>query len=306
MAEIQIIDGFCNGDGERGERGERGKHGEHGERGHRGKRGRRGSRGERGPRGHEGDPGTTGTTGATGATGAVGTTGATGAPGPSSGALIGRQIFNGAGPFLYTPTPGTHRALVRGSGGGGGGGGVGASGGAADAAGASGGNSGISIETEIVSVLPLTGGPGIVGALGPGMVGNGVPGNGADSTLLIGGVFLTAPGGLGGNTGGFGFLTPIIIGPSAQPPAAGVDYSSSDLGGPGFALDPLSGAAIRGGDGGSGTYGTGGLGAFGSGDGAAASGNGAGGGGAAQQGDSAVVRAGGPGTVGIWIIEEYS
>jgi hypothetical protein len=138
------------------------------------------------------------------------------------------------------------------------------------------------------------------------MVGNNVPGNGGDSTLLIGGVFLTAPGGLGGNTGGFGFLTPIIIGPSAQPPAAGGDYSSSDLGEPGFALDPLSGAAIRGGDGGSGTFGTGGLGAFGSGDGATASGNGAGGGGAAQQGGSAVVRIGGPGTAGIWIIEEYS
>lgn len=138
------------------------------------------------------------------------------------------------------------------------------------------------------------------------MVGNGVPGNGEDSTLLIGGVLLTAPGGLGGNSGGFGFLTPIIIGPSAQPPATDVDYSSSDLGAPGFAINALFSSGIRGGDGGSGDYGIGGLGAFQAGDGSAASGNGGGGGGAAQPGGSAETRIGGPGSEGIWIIEESS
>lgn len=297
MAEIKVLDNFCDhggeGEGERGERGERGK------------RGHRGHHGERGPRGHDG---AAGPPGATGAAGATGVTGATGATGPSAGALIGRQVFNTAGPFVYTPTPGTTKAIVYGAGGGGGGGGVDPSGSVNDAAGASGGNSGVSIEVEVVAPpnTLLTGGPGLVGAAGPGMIGNGVPGNGIDSTLLIGGVLLTAPGGLGGNTGGVGFLTPIIIEPSAQPPAAGVDYSSSDQGGPGFAINAVSGTAIRGGDGGSGTYGIGGLGAFGSGDGAAASGNGAGGGGAAQQGGSAVTRIGGPGTPGIWIIEEYS
>jgi hypothetical protein len=255
------------------------------ERGKRGKRGKRGHRGHRGPEGPAGPAG------------------------PSSGALIGRQVFDVAGTFTYVPTPGTRAAIVRGAGGGGGGGGVGASGGPNDAAGASGGNSGTSIETEVKAPAGtfLTGGPVTVGAGAPGMVGNGAPQNGGNSTLVIGGVTLVAPGGMGGQTGGFGFLVPNVIpSPAANAPVVGVDYQAFDLGAPGFA-NSTNNVAIAPGNGGSGDYGSGGGGnSVGAGDGLAAGGNGAGGGGAAQIGGSAVVRTGGAGSPGIWIIEEYS
>lgn len=150
-----------------------------------------GERGKRGPRGHDGQDGAPGPTGPTG---------------PSEGALIGRQVFNvvedGA---VYTPTPGTRRAIVRGAGGGGGGGGVSPTTGSTPLpAAASGGNSGTGIEIEIIA-LPntlLTGGPVTVGAGGAGGIGSNLPPNGVDgsvSTLLIGGVLRTAPGGRAGS-----------------------------------------------------------------------------------------------------------
>lgn len=247
-----------------------------------GERGERGKRGRRGP------------------------TGPTGPACPESGALLGRQVFNVAGNGTYTPTPGTRSAIVRGSGGGGGGGGVGATAGG-DAAAASGGNSGVSIEVEVIA-LPntfLTGGPVVVGAGAPGMVGNGAVQNGGASTLLIGGVLLTAPGGTGGTSGGTGFTPPVIIPPGPPTLAVGVDYQSSDLGGPGFA--PNSGPVVDGflsGAGGSGSYGIGANGVqFG--NGLNASGNGAGGSGGASITNQPAVN-GGAGTPGIWIIEEYS
>jgi len=240
-----------------------------------------GKRGKRGPRGPEGPEG------------------------PSTGALLGRQVFNVAGSGTYTPTAGARSAIVRGCGGGGGGGGTGAT--AGGSAAAPGGNSGVAIETEIS--MPgdalLTGGAFTVGAGALGMVGDGVPSNGGDSTLLIGGVLLTAPGGVGGGSGGTGSAPPAIFGPSAQTLAVGVDYQSSDLGGSGFALT-LDDSGLLGGGGGSGSYGIGGLGqAANAGDGLDASGNGGGGSGASA--DSAdVAHNGGAGSPGIWIIEEYS
>jgi hypothetical protein len=248
-----------------------------------GERGERGKRGKRGKRGHDGTPGT------------------------SEGALIGRQVFNAAGSGTYTPTPGTRRAIVRGVGGGGGGGGAPPTG-ANGAEAASGGNSGVAIETEVVAApnTLLTGGPFTVGAGGVGTGNNGT--NGGDSTITINGVTLTAPGGVGGNTSGFGALPPVIVQPSAQPPATGVDYSASDLGGSGFALatGPTS-SGLQGGTGGSGDYGIGGLGAlFFPGNGADATGNGAGGGGAANSSSQPNFVLGGAGSPGLWIVEEYS
>jgi len=249
-----------------------------------------GERGERGKRGHRG------------------ATGPTGPAGPESGALLGRQVFNVAGNGTYTPTPGARSAIVRGCGGGGGGGGVGPSG-ANDAAGVSGGNSGTAIEVEVVAPLNtlLTGGPITVGAGAPGMVGNSSVQTGGDSTLVIGGVTLTAPGGVGGNSGGNGFLIPNVVGsPPPNAPAIGVDYQAADPGGYGFA-NTLNNVALRGGDGGSGDFGIGGLGSNGLvSNGNNASGNGAGGGGASQRGGQLADVTGGAGTPGLWIIEEYA
>jgi hypothetical protein len=138
------------------------------------------------------------------------------------------------------------------------------------------------------------------------MVGNGVPSDGGDSTILIGGGLLTAPGGAGGGSGGTGFLPPIIIGPTPQTSlAVGVDYQACDLGGSGFGLQN-SNVGLSGGAGGSGDYGVGGQSlANTTGDGLDASGNGAGGSGAASaSGDPA--HDGGDGSPGIWIVEEYS
>jgi hypothetical protein len=175
-----------------------------------------------------------------------------------------------------------------------------------ESAGASGGNSGIAIEVEIVAPpnTLLTGGPFTVGTGAPGMIGNGAVQNGGDSTLLIGGVLLTAPGGMGGN-GANGASVPIIANPN--PPAmlaVDVDYQASDLGGLGFGLGPNS-AGVQGGTGGSGNYGIGGVGSTNGGNGENASGNGGGGGGAASL-DSSPAHNGGIGSPGIWIIEEYS
>jgi hypothetical protein len=163
----------------------------------------------------------------------------------------------------------------------------------------------VEIEISAPPNTLLTGGPFIVGAPGPGMIGNGLLSSGVNSTILIGGVLVTAPGGLGGGSGGFGFLTPIILGPTSQPPAVGVDYSSSALGGAGFAISTAS-SGIRGGDGGSGDYGIGGLGGSLGSNGLNASGNGGGGGGASQLAGGLTTTSGGSGSPGIWIVEDYS
>jgi hypothetical protein len=246
-------------------------------------KGPRGPRGERGPRGP------------------------TGPAGPSSGARIGRQVFDVATSTMYIPTSGTTKAVVRGSGAGGGGGGMDTT--AVGAVGASsGGNTGIAAEVEI-SAPPgtlLTGGPLVVGAGGPGGSGSSAGTDGGTSTLLIGGILLTLPGGFGGNSGAHGATPPVTVDSNTPTPSPNsVDYQAADLGQPGNA-NGLGATSIRGGDGGSGDYGIGGKGAFGAGDGFAADGNGAGGGGAAQTQASAVVRTGGDGTDGLWIIEEYS
>ena len=237
--------------------------------------GKRGKRGHRGHRGHEGPAG------------------------PSTGALVGRQVFDVAVTTTYVPTAGTRKAIVRGSGGGGGGGGVAATIGGVAAV-ASGGNSGVAIEVEISSPpnTLLTGGPLTVGVAGLGGVGGASGGVGGDSTLVIGGVTLTAPGGFGGLTN-IPSVGPVIVPPSAQSPVAGVDYSASDLGDVGIQFAP-AGDALHGGGGGSGSYGIGGVGNAGN-----AGGNGAGGGGASQ-GPAGPAVDGGNGAPGIWIVEEYT
>lgn len=250
---------------------------------------------EEGPRGHRGHRGHRGPTGPTGPTG------------PSSGALIGRQVFNDvAASGTYTPTPGTRSAIVRGCGGGGGGGGVLATG-AGVAASASGGNSGVAIEIQVIAPPNtfLTGGPVVVGTFGTGGVAPAAGGTGGDSTLLIGGVLLTAPGGLGG------FSTGAFPAPSVSPPnfqsavASGVDYQALDQGSPGFVLALTPNFAIVSGNGGSGDYGIGAVGGTAPTSGAIGRGNGAGGGGACSP-PNTVALPGGDGSQGIWIIEEYS
>jgi hypothetical protein len=225
-----------------------------------------------------------------------------GATGSSTGELIGRQVLPGA-TGTYVPTPGATKAIVRGCGGGGGGGGVPILAGGVSAA-AAGGNSGVSVEREISTYpLPMTGGAYTIGPGGAGGLAATSGAAGGDSTLVIGGVTLTAPGGSGGSPGQ-GVAPPTIIPSSAQTPAGpGFDYQAYDLGGDGIAQQTT--AFVVGGNGGSGDYGGGGLGGRSVGNGSDAVGNGAGGGGASTLQNS-IAENGGDGAPGLWIIEEYT
>ena len=237
---------------------------------------------------------------ACGERGKRGKQGPTGPTGPSSGALIGRQVFDTLGSGTYTPTPGTTKAIVRGSGGGGGGGGCPLTGGSTVSVGA-GGNSGVAIEVEINPGGPLTSGPFTVGAGGAGGIGvAGAPG--ADSTLVIGGVTLTAPGGRNGLASTAGTPPFAVPGTRQFDVTSGVDYQACDQGGAGQAFSTTS---ALGGTGGSGDYGIGGAPGVDGANGSDGQGNGAGGGGASALTGSAAAN-GGSGTNGIWIIEEYS
>ena len=299
MADITKRGFDCDDDGEDGEDGERGRRGKRGRRGHRGHDGHDGHDGKDGHDGH------TGPTGSAGTTGPTGVAGATGAFGPSAGALIGRQVFNAAGGGIYTPTPGTRRATVRGGGGGGGGGGVPAIEAPRVVAVSSGGNSGVSVETHVVAPPNtfLSGGPFVVGAGGVGGVGAGFATPGGDSSIVVNGVLITAPGGQPGQTGLFNDVPRLVAENIQAALGTNVDYQSSDLGLPGFALDATSGQGAKGGSGGSGTYGIGGNGGLPGIGGAVGEGNGAGGGGTSTFSGASN---GGDGAPGIWIIEEYS
>jgi hypothetical protein len=127
---------------------------------------------------------------------------------------------------------------------------------------------------------------------------------GGDSTLVIGGVTLTALGGVGGLHGGSSVPPTLTASPVAQTFTTGVDYQELALGDPGFGLS-ISTLSVLGGNGGGGDYGVGGFGGLNNNGFAPVNGNGGGGGGASNAPNNPAAT-GGDGADGIWIIEEYS
>jgi hypothetical protein len=218
----------------------------------------------------------------------------------SFGALLGRQIITASG--TYTPTAGTKRVRLRGTGAGGGGGGAAGGG---NSASAGGGASGAAIDQWIDGGnTAITGGAVVVGAAGAGgAAGANTGGTGGDSTIAINGVTYTAKGGTGGiggsNTAGQALAHGgVVQSGSTAGPIAGQD------GGPGMNLLGSSGVC-QSGAGGSGPFGVGGdpVGAGSGGDGTVGQGYGSGGSGAQTQ--TATSLAGSAGAPGVWIVEEY-
>lgn len=279
------------------ERGKRGKRGEQGERGEAGERGERGHRGHTGPTGPTGPIGPTGPTGATGSTGSIGSTGATGTTGPSSGAFLGRVKFTADG--MWVPIPGTMKVHVVMCGGGASGNGPLGTPTLTSVGG--GGASGAGLDFDIESLVPITGGPVVIGLGGVGVLGGSNPGT-PTSVVVNGTTYVADHGFAGGGAGtasGFAIATGGSVGPGSTPFGPLDGYTSGDNGSPGFVYNAPN---AFGGDGGSGDYGIGGSGSSGS-AGQSATGYGAGGGGTAGTTTS---LAGGSGAPGFAIFEMYS
>lgn len=209
---------------------------------------------------------------------------------------IAQQILT-ASSGTYTPSTGTKAVRVRMVGGGGGGGGAGGGSGARTAGG--GGSSGVYWEKWIDPAATVTGGAYACGAGGTaGTSGGGNGGNGGDTTLVVQGTTYTAKGG----TGGLGLAADgwvVAVGPQAGSSAA--DAIAGSPGGNGACTG--SGAIIISGNGGSNPFGIGGAATIDA-VGVAGTGNGAGSSGANHAGTTD--RAGGAGTIGIIIVEEYA
>jgi len=218
-----------------------------------------------------------------------------------SGTLIAQQKFTANG--TYTPTALTKKVRVRMCGGGGAG--AAAQGGAVNSGAASGGASGTTIEVTLISGSLITGGAITIGAAGAPAAYPAAGGTGGDTVAVINATTYTAKGGLGGHAGNR--LVPPSVARPGLPQAGSTagDYVTADPGQMGINNGNAGSDQFVGGSGGSGGMGIGGDGAVVSGVGGAGAGFGAGGGGAVTSGGDAE-KAGGAGTAGIVIIQEYT
>lgn len=218
--------------------------------------------------------------------------------------LINRQVISATG--TYTPTPGTNRAMVRLVGGGGGGGGV-ANSAAAQTAVGGGGASGDYVEAWIDpgnGNYPLVGGAATIGAAGTaGVNTGGAGGTGGNTSLVVGGVTLTAKGGTGGSFTGSSASAQICAGGASQGgSSAGDILVPAEPGVPGFTQ---SGTLGESGQGGNSFMGSGGASKIAQGAGNAGAGFGAGGSGALSINAGGAV-AGGAGSAGLIVVYEYA
>ncbi len=216
-----------------------------------------------------------------------------------SGAYLGRQIITANG--TYTPLGGT-KARLRMVGGGGGGGGV--AGGATSVAASGGGASGQYLEHYITGISPLTGGAVSIGtAGGGGAAGNNAGTAGGDTSVVINGTTYTAKGG-GAASGSANHDTFGQNGGSIPTGSTATDITAGANGGPGVGVNSaaLTTSWCFGGNGGSNPLGMGGFGGSNA-NGGAGRGYGAGGGGSSNS--VATTNAGGSGTAGVVIIEEW-
>jgi hypothetical protein len=213
---------------------------------------------------------------------------------------IARQILTAAS-GTYTPTSGTKRVLVRLVGGGGGGGGV--TGASSSLAAGAGGASGGYVEKMVFNSGGITGGAYTTGAAGTGgSTAGGSGGTGGDTTVVVQGTTYTAKGGTGGSGMTAGTATGNSGGGGNQAGTGTGDVNrNSEPGQPGIRFN---GGAGFGGNGGHSPFGAGGAGSTAAAAGGAASGKGAGGGGAMTFTTTAF--AGGVGTAGVIIIDEFA
>lgn len=218
------------------------------------------------------------------------------------GTFLGRQKITANG--TYTPTPGTRRIFLRMCGGGGGGGGSGATGAGTGAAGG-GGASGIYLEWMLSGAPYIAGGTVVIGAAGAAGGAPGAGGTGGDTQIDINAVTITAKGGFGGALGTANLAPPAAeFGGRPQTGSSVGDFTTADAGEIGLITGNAGGEQSMGGWGGGGRLGIGGNDLVG-GAGVAGSGYGAGGsGGSGYNGDPAF--AGGAGTAGVVIIDEYA
>lgn len=227
------------------------------------------------------------------------------------GRLLNVRTFTASG--TYTPTMGTKKIRVRIVGGGGAGGGAAASTSSGTLAAGHGGSAGTYGETGLIDASSLSSVAVTVGSAGTSLAG----GNGTSGGASSFGTFISAPGGTGGNYGASGTATFSLVPDLAQ--TADCSGSSVLLNVPGeggwgqmsFATGTAGGttttSSAKGGRGGNSVLGGGGYALTNNSVPGSGTGYGAGGAGAATtyvNGTSAV--AGGAGSSGIVIIEEYA
>ena len=229
----------------------------------------------------------------------------------TNGRLLNVRTFTASG--TYTPTAGTKKIRVRIVGGGGAGGGAAASTSSGTLAAGHGGSAGTYGETGLIDASSLSSVAVTVGSAGTSSAG----GNGTSGGASSFGTFISAPGGTGGNYGASGTATFSLVYDLAQ--TADCSGSSVLLNVPGeggwgqmsFATGTAGGttttSSAKGGRGGNSVLGGGGYALTNNSVPGSGTGYGAGGAGAATtyiNGTSAV--AGGAGSSGIVIIEEYA
>lgn len=209
-------------------------------------------------------------------------------------------VYTVGGPYTHTPAAGTTALRVRGCGGGAGGGG---SDGNGSAGGHAQGGSGAGSCFKFIATAPvLTITVGAKGTGGPGGAAGLAGTAGADTTVTGTGISLTMKGGAFGSgvVAGTGVLGSVPVAPTAG--TTGGDFNIEGQRGGGG--QRFTGTNVDSGDGGDSVLGHGGRAGRVTNPGTAATGYGAGGGGGSTSGAGAD-QAGGDGTDGLVIVEEY-
>lgn len=220
----------------------------------------------------------------------------------TNGRLLNVRTFTASG--TYTPTTGTKKIRVRLVGGGGAGGGAAASTVTGNVAAGHGGTAGTYGETGLIDVSSVSSVAVTVGAGGNGSSG----GNGTAGGVSAFGTYISAPGGQAGAAGSSTATTQTIVSDHSNgSPCTGANVLVSIPGQGGFGQVSLNANTVKGGQGGSSVLGLGG-GAYTT-NATPNPGTGYGGGGAGSVttvSGGSTATAGGNGSQGIVIIEEYA
>jgi len=219
------------------------------------------------------------------------------------GRLLNVQVFTSSG--TYTKTTGTKKVRVKALGGGGAGGGTEVTSSSQIAA-AWGGNSGAYAESTMIDVSAIASVAVTIGSAGAPVSGA-AGGAGGQSTF---GTYLIAPGGAGGFIGqaGAGISAGVDMDAGSVPSGSGLAFGTPASAGVGpLSLSATVGqSTLKSGRGADSKLGVGGGGIRESNVAKSAFGYGAGGGGSAVGPSASVTTAGGNGTSGIIIVEEYA
>lgn len=217
-----------------------------------------------------------------------------------TGRLLNVQVFTDSG--TYTPSAGTKKFRARLVGGGGAGGGAAASTTSGRVAAGHGGGAGTYGETGLIDASSVSSVPVTVGSGGTGSLGGDGSAGGSSSF----GSYITAPGGGGGSYGASTSTTQTAVNDDNNGNACTGSAVLMSVGGQGGRGQfSLNASTTKGGPGGSSVLGAGGAAFTKSIKGGNGSGYGAGGAGSITIYNNAAT-AGGDGTAGIVIVEEYA